>query len=346
MQMQKLATIGLLIGFMYTVQPRCPWAQTASWNGGWASMEDPVEHAFTLEIPRNWAGSGGAYRLGYGDVRVMVDVWSPDGKTNIRFGDLWFTQSYALPNEYHHEGEAQDLGAVGQGIYAAYRTGQEFAEQYARESFRGVCRSLLPQRTEPPSVRDTSIHRQDNGQFSEGEVTYRCETSQGPRIAYAYAKTTLTTNQPLANLPSVTGWTPQLISYLAPLDQVPVARSIAIHLWESFKVAPRWLEHQKEMDRQGTAYAIARAQRRITQQQEQFASFTRRMNEQVNRFERGQSRQQEQVDSFLEVLNGGVPTNDPGHPTVPQGTHEGKWNCAGTIVDSDLSPGPGCRRIN
>src|ERR1017187_8518772 len=66
--------------------------------------------------------------LGYGDVRVMVDVWSPDGKTNLRFGDVWFTEQYAIPNQYHREGEAQELGALGHGIYAAYRTGQEFAE--------------------------------------------------------------------------------------------------------------------------------------------------------------------------------------------------------------------------
>jgi len=321
-------------------------AQAVGWNGGWARMEDPVEHAFTLEVPRGWTPTGGAYRLGYGDVRVMVDIWVPDGKTNLRYGDLWFSQSYAVPNQYHREGESQDLGALGQGIYAAYRPGQGFAELYARESFRGACRSLTPQRTDSSLIRDTSMHRQGSSQFSEGEVTYRCETPQGLRIAYAYAKTTLTTSQPLANLPPTTGWTPLLVSYLAPPDQVSIAGGIARHFGESFKVNPKWQQHQDEMDRQGTAYAIARAQRRTTQQQEQFASFTNLMNEQVKHFQQGQARQQGQVDNFLQALNGVVPTNDPTHPTVPQGTHQGKWNCGGTIVDSDLPPAPGCNRIN
>jgi hypothetical protein len=322
------------------------YAQGAGWNGGWARMDDSLEHAFTLEVPRGWSRSGGAYRLGYGDVRVMVDVWSPDGKTNLRYGDLWFSQAYALPNEYHREGETQDLGALGQGIYAAYRTGQQFAELYARETFRGACKSLTPQQTALPLIRDTSMHRQGNSRVSEGEVTFRCETPQGPRIAYAYAMTTLTTSQPIANAPPTTGWTPLLVSYLAPPDQVSIAASVARHFGESFKVNPIWVQHQAEMDKQGTAYAIARAQQRITQQQEQFAAFTQRMNAQVSHFEQGQSRQQGQVDNFLQALNGVVPTNDPTHPLVPQGTHHGKWNCAGTIADSDLPPDPGCKRIN
>jgi hypothetical protein len=321
-------------------------AQASGWNGGWATMEDPVEHAFTLDVPKNWKWSGGAYRLGYGDIRVMVDVWSPDGKTNLRFGDLWLTQQYALPNQYHREGEAQDLGALGQGTYAAYQTGQQMAELYAGQTFREACKSLTAQKTESPLVKDTAIHRDGSSQASEGEVSYRCETPQGIRIAYAYAKTTRTTSQPLANLPPTTAWTPQLMSYLAPPDQAPAAASIARHFGESFKISPKWSTYQAEMDKQGTAYAIARAQRRMTQQQEQFAAFTQRMNEQVSRFQQGQARQQGQVDSFLNVLNGVVPTNDPQHPLVPQGTHQGKWNCSGRIVDSDLSPGLGCTRIN
>lgn len=339
--------ISLLLLFVANCGGPAPalYAQAVGWNGGWTKVEDPVEHAFTLEVPKGWTWSGGAYRLGYGDVRVMVDVWSPDGKTNVRYGDVWYAESYALPNQYHREGEAQDLGAIGRGTYAAYRTGQQFAERYARETFRGVCRSLTVQKPDPPLVQDTSLHHQGKGQVSEGEVSYRCETPQGPRLAYAYARTTLTTSQPFADLPPTTGWTPLLVSYLASPDQVSVAVSIARHFGETFKVNPKWQEYQNEMDRKGTAYAVARAQRKITQQQQQFASFTQRMNEQVSHFQQGQARSQAEVDNFLLALHGEVQTNDPTHPTVPQGTHQGKWNCGGKVFDSDLPPGPGCTQI-
>ena len=312
---------------------------------GWNRWVDPRENAFSMEVPHGWHVRGGAYRFGYGDVRVMVDAWSPDGKINLRYGDVWFVESYAVPDRYHREGEQQDLGALGKGRYAAYRTGQQFAEIYARRTFSGVCRSLAPQRAEQPAVPDPSVHRQRGSAVSSGEVTFRCETPQGTRIAYATARTTLITSQPIAYAPPTRGWTPELASYLAPPDQVVDAARILRHFVASFKVNPRWTQYQREMDRQGTAYAAARAQGRISQQQQQFASFSQRMNAQVSQFQAGQSRQQAQVDNFDLALNGQVRTNDPSHPTVDHGTHQGKWNCGTYILDSDL-PRPGCVPIN
>jgi len=322
------------------------YAQERGWNR-WA---DPAENAFTMEVPQGWTARGGLVRFGYGDVRAMVDIWSPDGNIHVRYGDVKFVEPYAIPNQYHREGEQQDLGALGQGRYAAYRTGQQFAEMYAFRSFSGVCRRLSRQRTDSPSVRDTSVHRQRGGLVSTGEITLRCDTPQGARIAYATATTTLTTSQPFSNAPSTTGWTPELASYLAPADQMSAAAGILRHFVGSFKLNPRWVQHQHEMDRQGTAYAIARAQGRLRQQQQpqrqQSASSTQGLNAQVEGWRAGQARQQRQVDDFSLALNGRETTNDPMHPTVEQGTHEGKWNCGMRgIIDSNLPPGGGCVRI-
>jgi len=313
-------------------------------ESGWKRWVDPVENAFAMEVPQGWHARGGIFRFGYGDVRVMVDVWSPDGKINMRYGDIWFTESYTVPDRYHREGQQEDLGALGQSMYAAYRTGQEFAEIYARRTFGGVCGSLSPQRTNAPMVQDTSVRRQRGGGTTAGEVTFRCDGPQGTRVVYATARTTLTTSRPINDAPPTTGWTPELASYLAPADQAPAAVTILRHFVGSFKLNPRWVQYQSEMDRQGTAYAIARAQRRMTQQQQQFSSFTQRMNAQVSQFQAGQSRQQGQVDNFLLALNGQVTTTDPTHPTVDQGTHQSKWNCGGRILDSNLSS-PGCVQI-
>ena len=329
-----LALAGNFAGALNTLQAQ---------ESNWSRWVDPKESAFTIEVPRGWHVRGGAYRLGYGDVRAMVDVWSPDGKIHLRYGDVGFVESYAVPNQYHREGEQQDR-ALGKGIYAAYRPGQQFAKIYARKSFSGVCRSLTPQRTDQPAVRDTSVHRQRGGAVSSGEVTFRCDTPQGVRIAYATATTTLTTSQPFADAPPTTGWTPELASYLAPPDQVADAVSILRHFVASFKVSPRWKQYQSEMDREGTAYAVARAQGRITQQQQQFAAFLQQMNAQVSHFQAGQARQQAQVNDFDLALTGQVQTTDPTHPLVDQGTHQGKWNCGGHIVDSNLG-GPGCFQI-
>jgi hypothetical protein len=315
-------------------------------ESGWNRWVDPKENAFAMEVPEGWSARGGLFRFGYGDFRVMVDLRSPDGKINVRYGDVRFVEPYAIPNQYHREGERQDLGDLGQGIYAAYRTGQQFAEIYARNSFAGVCRTLTRQRTDPSSIQDTSVHRQRGGLVSAGEVTFRCETPQGTRTAYATATTTLTTTQPFSNAPPTTGWTPELSSFLAPADQVPAAIRILRHFVGSFKLNPRWVQHQKEMESRGTAYAIARAQGRLSQQQQPPASSTQGLNSQVEAYRAGQLRQQQQVGDFSLALNGYVTTNDPTHPTVEQGTHAGKWNCGMQgIIDSNLPPAPGCVRI-
>src|SRR6202451_3693400 len=73
-------------------------------NITWVKFTDPLEQAFTLEVPQGWTVKGGMFRLGYSDHREMVDMTSPDGKINIRLGDLSIPP-YFLPHQLHHEGE-------------------------------------------------------------------------------------------------------------------------------------------------------------------------------------------------------------------------------------------------
>src|ERR1019366_6091430 len=54
----------------------------------WQRYEDPLEKAFTLEVPSGWTVKCGMSRLGYSDHRAMVDMTSSDENINIRLGDL------------------------------------------------------------------------------------------------------------------------------------------------------------------------------------------------------------------------------------------------------------------
>ncbi|MGE5057580.1 MAG: hypothetical protein ACM3WP_25740 [Acidobacteriota bacterium] len=45
------------------------------------TQDSSPEHAFTVDVPRGWTVKVGTFRLGYSEVRVMVDLKSPDGKT-------------------------------------------------------------------------------------------------------------------------------------------------------------------------------------------------------------------------------------------------------------------------
>src|SRR6202451_2002096 len=75
----------------------------------WVRFEDPVEHAFTLAVPKGWAGRGGLTRMGYSDHRPVVDLTSPDGRINVRFGDA-AVPIYFMPDNLHRVGDIYDLG--------------------------------------------------------------------------------------------------------------------------------------------------------------------------------------------------------------------------------------------
>jgi hypothetical protein len=67
----------------------------------WTKYQDPTEHAFTVDVPAaGWTVRGGLYRLGYSDGRAMVDLTSPDGKINVRLGDMAIPV-YFVPDQLH-----------------------------------------------------------------------------------------------------------------------------------------------------------------------------------------------------------------------------------------------------
>ena len=107
----------------------------------WVTFQDSFEHAFTADVPKGWTAKGGLFRLGYSDARPMVDLTSPDGRINIRLGDVAIPV-YFVPNQFHREGEIYDLGAQAQLTVAHYRPGPEFAAAYAKARFENVCAEL------------------------------------------------------------------------------------------------------------------------------------------------------------------------------------------------------------
>jgi len=172
-------------------------------------FDDPFEHAFSLDIPQGWTARGGLFRLGFSDQRPMVDLVSPDGRIDIRLGDV-AVPSYSIPNQFHpREGEPYDLGAQAQMTVARYRSGEEFAKLYAVQRFLRQCTSLDPQPSEgDPPVRN--YIQPEAGSSSRGQATYACDSGAGRRIGYVYAQTTA-----LPTLWQVTS----LASFIAPPDR-------------------------------------------------------------------------------------------------------------------------------
>jgi hypothetical protein len=307
----------------------------------WVRYEDPYERSFSLEVPRGWTVKGGLFRVGYSDVRPMVDMTSADGQTEIRLGDIAIP-SYALPTPEHPPGDHVDLGAQAQMTSAQYHTGQEFSTAYAEMHFIHTCQKLVPQPTDgTPPVKDYLPDSQAQ-QSTAGQTTYQCESSQGERLAYAYARTNL---QP--NLWQVVA----LVSYLTPADHVAATREIVLHASQTFQISPQWMERQRQEDAAGMQYQQMRQRQRIYelgQQVQQFEQQMRAMRDQVSAFERGQARQAAQVEGFTNALNGITPTIDPygNERDVWTGPYANYWRSGnGTIVNSTDSPGAGWTRL-
>ena len=308
------------------------------------SFQDPIEHAFSLDVPKGWTVKGGLFRMGYSDARPMVDMQSPDGRINVRLRDVSIP-SYFVPNQLHpREGEIYDLGAQAQLTVARYRNGQEYAALYAKSRFQSVCRSLTAQPSDAPApLKDFLPEDVSPVQSSVGQASYRCESSQGARIAYVYARTSLYQGF----------WQVQtLASLIAPADQLALARGVLQRATESFKISPQWVQYQKRMDQQALDYQRARQQGRLRQLNQQVAEFEMKMQSmksQVNAFERQQARQAAQVESFGNILTGITPTIDPlGNPRdVWTGTKSGYWtNGGGQVINSDVSPGAGWQQMH
>ena len=299
----------------------------------WGKYEDPLEQAFTLEVPRGWTVKGGMFRLGYSDHREMVDMTSPDGRINIRLGDLAIP-TYFLPNQFHHEGEVYDLGAQAQGRVARYRSGQEFAKAYGRVRFARVCQNLMPQQTSLPLI--TKLDKpQEASEASEGDATYAC----GDRTGYVYAQTALM---------GMLWQASSLSSYVAPEGQVALTRSIVLHSTKSFQLSPEWIQKQNQLDQEALVYQRQRQQNRMAVFNAQVAQLEEKMQgmrNQVAAFERGQAQRQSQFQAVDNVISGITPTTDPYGNTVNvfNGPKSHYWYNPGTgqQKNSDNSPGPG-----
>lgn len=308
-------------------------------SAAWTRFEDPLEKAFTLDVPQDWTVKGGMFRLGYSDERIMVDLRSPDGKISLRLGDVAIP-TYFPPDQLHGEGEVYDLGAQAQGTVARYRTGQEFAALYASSRFKSQCSALTSQPAEGAALPDGYLPA-GGGKATSGQAVYRCESNAGARTVYAWSKTTLAGQL----------WQVQLASFIAAPEQRALALSVVARCEQSFKLTPDWQERQKKLDEEGLTYQRARQQARLRQLSQQVAQFEMRMQamqNQVSGYLRGQARQAAQVEAFGNILTGITPTIDPlGNPhNVSTGPKNGYWiNGRGDVVNSNTSPGPGWQQL-
>jgi hypothetical protein len=347
-----ILAVGLLFAAsLANVACRSSSQTSSSQSGGsssatpaWVSFQDPNEKAFTAEVPKGWAVHGGLFRMGFSDERPMIDITSPDGRTEVRLGDVAIP-AYTLPSQLHPtEGQVVDLGAQAQLVVASYRTGPEFAVLYAHVRFYQSCQNPAADTADVNiAVPDYIPVTGTVTQTSSGRIAYSCGSGTSQRVAFTDARTTLQGSI----------WTaPTLGSFITTPDQLAVARSILIHCAQTFKLSPDWLNYQKQMDAYALQYQQARQQNRmaqLAQQVQQFESQMQAMRNQVNSFESQQAAQAAQVQGFDNALVGVTPTIDPmtgESRDVWTGPASGYWTDGnGDVVNANGAPGAGWQQL-
>ena len=332
--------LAAVIVFMTGVSASVANAQALQWT----QFQDPFEKAFSLEVPNGWTARGGLFRMGFSDERGMVEVTSPDGRVTVRMGDV-AVPAYTPPNGMHREGTVVDLGAQAQLVAARYRTGPEFAALYSRVRFYQICPSPMADTndlgfTMPDYVPSEGAQPE---KVSTGEIASQCTTDKGTRVAYVFARTSMTGAIWMATT---------LGSFLAPPEQVALAKQVLEHGARTFKLNPEWIEYQKRMDAYAMDYQRARQQQRIQElnaQVQQFEAKMQAMRSQVSAFERHQQAQASQVEGFTQALRGVTPTMDPltgESREVWSGSKQNYWaNGLGGVANATNSPGAGWHQL-
>jgi hypothetical protein len=326
-----------------TSRPEGPSAGSTAVAGGvkWATYKDPLEKAFTVEVPRGWTVRGGMLRAGTSDLRGMIDITSPDTRINVRVGDA-AVALYYLPGQSRTAGQNIDLQPIADLKVEPYLTGQEFAKVYGYARFARICQKLTPEQGPQPErdeVGSLPLTRLTPGEISEGEMAFRCETAGESRVAYSRARTVISNYEFWA--------VPVVASYVAPADQADLARAVLDHVVDSLQWQDAWLDWQKRMANEGVLYVQAREKRRggppcFPAPGPSLEDKMRALQAQIEAFEQGKLQPRKENEALRAALAGVTPALDPmgGELQVAMGAGRAYCRCEeNSIVNGNFVPG-------
>jgi hypothetical protein len=312
---------------------KVPAANSAPAQVAWMVVHDTRENAFSIEVPKGWKVTGGAYRLGANNPRFLVDMTSPDGSTNLRVGDS-AVPAFTVPGSGWAEGTRYSSG-VDWAIVARYLSGRDFAVKYAQGRFQGMCQAMQLKRTDvlSPVVSPERevIARTVQGELvnttTAGQALFRCVANGQDLAAYVAAETTLTAS----NFSPIRNWAvTALVSFLAPRGQTPQALRMLLHSAGSFRVNPEWIRRQADISRRSTELVLKQTQQAVAAQQQ--------------RFERMDAERHRQFLEMDDLINGVQWTSDPAtgrHHEAPLGPNPNYFYNpnTGVYVNSTFRPG-------
>lgn len=244
----KKTFLRILRSFKFTQpsdgRPSAPGIKFVRWT-------DPVEGAFSLEVPQGWSVTGGLTRVAPADTRPAVQVVSPEGDIACRFRDKdipMFVVPTAMGAQLGYpEGSTMVYGGSPMTVMR-YMTGADFATLYVssrlEDEYPDLALSSPQNRPESAAKLNADFQKLGlNWSMTAGDVRFTCSIGGQAFAGYCFASTVLI---PFVGTEGGT-WTVLFMhAYVAPARKESLAAAVLTHMVETYREDPEWAKKQGE----------------------------------------------------------------------------------------------------
>ncbi len=242
---------------------------------GYVTITDPLEKAFTVEVPAGWRSEAGLARRAALQINAYVRSLSPDKMTYLLIGEPTMP-SFAPPTPMgnaigNREGKLYDSGLGGVTLVMHYLPGATFARSYGETALAGLCPGLkfaaMQDRPDLARKAETLLPTPIPSRYDGGEARFTCTHNKQEMDVHIEAATRTTRDGIMWNVLL-------LYAYIAPKSQSEQARATLAHIFDSFKFNPAWIQMQNNMSQQAAESINRRMQEFFRQQQ----AFMQKLN--------------------------------------------------------------------
>ena len=185
-------------------------APTPAGGGGakpdmiWTRFTDPVEHAFTIDVPKGWRVAGGTRRMNAVEIRAGVDTVSPDGAITLFYSDpdvpIFTVPSPMLEMAGLHQGMVYNPGQGVQLLIEPYMDGEQFAAGWGAQRIAEGCANvsrtgMAPRPDQSRAIDSTYQQFGITTSIQAGEASFACSLNGAPAAGYVFAATEYVQNE-------------------------------------------------------------------------------------------------------------------------------------------------------
>jgi hypothetical protein len=222
----------------------------------YTAWRDPVENAFSLEVPEGWKVQGGTFRRASVDLVHFLIATSPDQRIRIQFNDrdipVFTTPSPILTMAGFSEGSWYSPGYGVRMLVKRYSPGWHFLNQYIQSQFRPLLSKfeLVDQKERNDVVQKFNrIYSQFlaygiSFTLHAGEMAFCYEQKSQPFVGYGLALTQIVQS---AGVQGGQWSVPLLVIYTCPASEAELVRNISDHMFQSHRINPQWALSQQHL---------------------------------------------------------------------------------------------------